>query len=74
MNWNPSTKNSSGLKVSLPAQISVCGHTTDLQTYELIQSAADKLFLVLSSLYTPVTTGEANAECQNKDKGTRKAD
>lgn len=48
-------------------QISPSGHTTDLQRHVLIQSAADKLFLVLSFLNIPVTTlllAEANAERQ----------
>lgn len=64
--WTPSTKYQVLLST---AEIPPSGHDSDLQIHELIQSAADKLFLVLSSLYTPVKA-EATAECQNKDGGT----
>lgn len=58
--------------VYLSAQISPTGHSTDLQRHVLIQGAPDKLFLVVSSLdrqITAVPLAEANAECQNKDRG-----
>lgn len=54
--------------------LSASGHTTDLQRHVLIQSAAGKLFLVLSSLDKPVTAlllAEANAETKS---GVRKPD
>lgn len=58
--------------VYLSTQISPSGHSADLQRRVLIQSSADKLFLVLPSLDTPVAAlllAEANTERQNKDRG-----
>lgn len=58
--------------VYISAQICPSGRTADLQRHVLIQSAADKLFLGLSSLDTPATAPllpEGDAERPNKGRG-----